>query len=192
MNDMIMMWVIGIVVVLAVAGVAVYIAQRQRSRQLRTHFGPEYDHAIAGFGHRRAAERALVDRAKRVDKLHLRPLSPPRRDELRDRWQAVQARFVDDPTTAIQEAHTLLSAVMHEQGYPTTKFAEEVELLSVHHPGAVQHYREAHRLADERERGEGDTEQLRQAMIHYRALFDDLLDLGATRAPEHKEDRRET
>ena len=183
MNDMI--WVIGVIVVLAVVGAAIYAVQRQRSRQLRTHFGPEYDLALAGFGHKRAAERALVDRTKRVDKLQIRPLSPERRDELHDRWQAVQSQFVDDPGSAIQEAHTLLSAVMREQGYPTAKFDEEVELLSVHHPAAVQHYRAAHRLADERARGEGDTEQLRQALIHYRALFDDLLE------PHHKEDRRE-
>jgi hypothetical protein len=189
MNEMI--WVIGIIVVLAVIGAAVFVAQRQRSRQLRTHFGPEYEHALAGFGHRRAAERALVDRTKRVDKLQIRPLSPPRRDELHDRWQAVQSQFVDDPGAAIEEAHRLLSEVMREEGYPTAKFDEEVELLSVHHPAAVQHYRAAHRLADERARGEGSTEELRQALIHYRALFDDLLNLGATRAPHHEEDRRE-
>jgi hypothetical protein len=184
-------WLIGVVIVLVAAGAAIYVAQRQRSRQLRTHFGPEYDHALQGFGHRRTAERALLDRAKRVDKLEIRPLPALRRDELRNRWQAVQSQFVDDPTTAIHEAHTLLSAVMHEQGYPTTKFEEELELLSVHHPSSVQHYREAHRLAAERARGQGDTEQLRQAMIHYRALFEDLLTLGATRNPNHKEVRRE-
>ena len=191
MNEMI--WVIGVIVVLAAAGAAIYVAQRQRSRQLRSHFGPEYDHALEGHGDRRAAERALLDRARRVDKLEIRPLPPLRRDELRARWQAVQAQFVDDPTNAIQEAHLLLSSVMHEQGYPTAKFEEEVELLSVHHPSTVQHYREAHRLAAERARGQGDTEHLRQAMIHYRALFEDLLSLGAIQETHHphKEIRRE-
>jgi hypothetical protein len=190
---------IGVVVVLAAAAAAIYVAQKQRSRQLRTHFGPEYDHALEGFGHRRAAERALLDRARRVDKLEIRPLPALRRDELRTRWQTVQAQFVDDPAAATHEAHTLLSAVLHEQGYPTAKFDEEVELLSVHHPATVQHYREAHRLADERARGQGDTEHLRQAMIHYRALFEDLLNLGANRnpnpnvhsTPHSKEARRE-
>jgi hypothetical protein len=192
MNEMI--WLIGVIVVLAAAGAAIYVAQRQRSRQLRTHFGPEYDHALEGFGHRRTAERALLDRTRRVDKLEIRPLPAPRREELRARWQAVQSEFVDDPANAIQEAHQLLSAMMHEQGYPTAKFEEEVELLSVHHPATVQHYREAHRLADERARGEHDTEHLRQAMIHYRALFEDMLNLGAIQDPHqkhHKEDRRE-
>ena len=190
MNEM--GWVIGIIVVLAAIGAAVVVAQRQRSRQLRTHFGPEYDHALEGFGHhKRAAERALVDRAHRVDKLEIRPLEPARRDEFDSHWRAVQAQFVDDPTVAIDEAHTLLSTVMREEGYPTTNFDEEVELLSVHHPNTVQHYRAAHQLADARARGTGRTEDLRQAMIHYRALFEDLLNLNAIRGPQHKEDRRE-
>jgi hypothetical protein len=182
---------IGVVIVLAAAGVALYAMQRQRSRQLRTHFGPEYDHALAGFKDRRAAERALMERTRRVDKLEIRPLPALRRDELRDSWQAVQARFVDDPDTAIRDAHTLLASVLHEQGYPTGKFDEEVELLSVHHPAAVQHYRAAHRFAEDRARGQSDTEQLRQAMIHYRALFEDLLNLGARSNIHHKEIRRE-
>jgi hypothetical protein len=179
-----------VIVLMAVAAVA-YALQRQRSRRLRTHFGPEYDHAVEGFGQRRAAERALLDRARRVDKLELRPLLAPRRDELWTRWQAVQAQFVDDPEAAIREAHSLLSTVMREQGYPTSRFEEQVELLSVHHPATVQHYREAHRLADERARGQTTTEQLRQAMIHYRALFEDLLNLGVMRQSPRKEVRHE-
>jgi hypothetical protein len=189
MNEVTLM--IGVVIVLAAAGVALYAVQRQRSRQLRTHFGPEYDHALAGFKDRRTAERALMERARRVDKLEIRPLPALRRDELLGQWQTVQARFVDDPGTAIRDAHALLSAVLHEQGYPTRKFDEEVELLSVHHPAAVQHYREAHRLADERARGDTDTEHLRRAMIHYRALFEDLLNLGARTQTHQKEVRRE-
>ena len=189
MNEVILL--IGVVIVLVAAGAAIYVAQRQRSRQLRTHFGPEYDHALEGFKDRRVAERALMDRARKVEKLEIRPLPALRRDELRDRWQAVQAQFVDDPDAAIREAHSLLTAVLHEQGYPTAKFDEEVELLSVHHPAAVQHYREAHRLADERARGQSDTEHLRQAMIHYRALFEDLLTQGTRSHTHHKETRRE-
>jgi hypothetical protein len=191
MNESI--WLIGLIVVLVVAGAAIYIAQRHRSRQLRTHFGPEYDHVLEGHGDRRRAERALLDRARRVDKLEIRPLPPLRREEVRARWQAVQAQFVDDPSAAIHEAHLLLADVMREQGYPTGKFEEEVELVSVHHPATVQHYRAAHDLAAERARGESDTEHLRQAMIHYRALFEDLLSLGVqeTHNKQHKEIRRE-
>jgi len=190
MNDTI--WLIGAAVVVVAIAAAALAAQRIRSRRLRTHFGPEYDHAVEGFGQRRAAERALVERTRRVDKLEIRPLPPLRRDELDGRWQAVQARFVDDPDSAVREAHALLVTVMREQGYPTGRFDEEVELLSVHHPAAVQHYRAAHRLADDRERGRTMTEDLRQAMIHYRALFDDLLHLGVSRAqPTRREVRHE-
>jgi len=183
-------WLIVIAIALVALGAGIYITQRQRSRQLRTHFGPEYDRALEGFGQPRAAERALRERAKRVDKLEIRPLPVRRREELWNRWQAVQSQFVDDPVTAIREAHTLLSTVMRDQGYPTGKFDEEAELLSVHHPSAVQHYREAHRLADERARGESATEHLRLAMIHYRALFADLLNLGAARGEPAREERR--
>ena len=173
-------WLVAIAIIVVAAGVAVYVARTQRSRRLRSKFGPEYDHALEGFGERRAAERALVGRTRRVDKLELRPLPALRRDELWTRWQTVQAQFVDDPVNAAREAHALLTGVMHEQGYPIGRFEEELELLSVHHPMAVQHYREAQRLADERASGRGGTEQLRQAMVHYRALFEDLLALGTT------------
>lgn len=183
-------WIIAIVVALMAVAAAAFVLQRQRSRQLRTHFGPEYDHALEGFGHRRLAERALIDRARRVDKLEIRPLPAARREELRTRWQMLQAKFVDDPDSAIRDAHALLGTVMHDEGYPVSKFDEEVELLSVHHPAAVQHYRAAHRLAQARDRGESTTEDLRQAMIHYRALFEDLLKLGAEKSG-HVEVRRE-
>lgn len=187
-------WLVAIVAVLLAAAAAIYVLQRQRSRQLRSHFGPEYDHALEGFGERRAAERALRDRARRVDKLEIRPLPALRRDELWNRWQAVQTQFVDDPAGAIREAHSLLATVMHDQGYPTGRFDEEVELLSVHHPSVVQHYRTAHDLAERRAQGGGDTEELRQAMIHYRALFEDLLNLGVrtTQQRHYREIRHES
>ncbi len=190
-NDVI--WLVAVAAAVVVIAIIAYAAQRMRSRRLRSHFGPEYDQAVEGFGKRRAAERALIERARRVDKLEIRPLPLLRRDELFARWQAVQAQFVDDPDGAVREAHALLVAVMREQGYPTGKFGEEVELLSVHHPAAVQHYRHAHQLADDRARGHSTTEDLRQAMIHYRALFDDLLHLGMphTAAAARREVRHE-
>jgi len=179
-----MIWGIVIIVIALAAFAAFYTAQRQRSRQLRTHFGPEYERAVHGYGERRAAERALVERAERVKKLEIRPLPALQRDELAREWEAVQARFVDDPGSAIRAAHQLLANVMHEQGYPAGGPAEEIDLLSVHHPGAVQHYRAALQLAAERDRGNGGTEELRQALIHYRALFDDLLHRDEARAPK--------
>jgi hypothetical protein len=183
-NEMIILGVI--VVMLIGVAAAIYLNQRHRSRQLQAHFGPEYNHAIEGFGERRAAERALVDRTRRVDKLAIHSLPALRRGELSSRWQAVQAEFVDDPASAVRDAHELLDTVMREQGYPTGKFEDEVELLSVHHPATVQHYRAAHRLAEDREHGNSATEDLRQAMIHYRALFDDLLNAGVPREPHRR------
>jgi len=176
MNEMLLLAVI--VVMLIGVAAAIYLNQRNRSRQLRAHFGPEYNHALEGFGERRAAERALVDRTRRVDKLAIHALPALRRSELSNRWQAVQAEFVDDPASAVRDAHDLLDTVMRDQGYPTGRFEEELELLSVHHPATVQHYRAAHRLAEDRAHGASATEDLRQAMIHYRALFEDLLTLG--------------
>jgi hypothetical protein len=190
MNEAIVVLAI-VVVAMALAIAVAAIQRKRRSQQLQTQFGPEYDHALGGFGERRAAERALLDRTRRVDKLEIRPLPATRRNEMWAQWQAVQAQFVDDPQTAVREAHSLLSSVMREMGYPTGKFEEEVELVSVHHPLAVQHYREAHRLADERERGQGATEGLRHAMIHYRALFEDMLNLGAQQTQTRREIRHE-
>jgi hypothetical protein len=186
-----MIWIIAVLAVVAVVIAAGYLMQYRRSRQLRSHFGTEYDHVVEGFGERRRAERALVDRTRRVDKLEIRPLPALRRDELWNRWQGVQAQFVDDPESAIRDAHQLLATVLREQGYPTSKFDEEVELLSVHHPSTVQHYREAHRLAEDRARGQSMTEHLRLAMIHYRALFEDLLSFGTIRNDRSREVRHE-
>lgn len=177
MNEMV--WVVAIIVLAMAALAAYYGVQRQRSHRLRSQFGPEYDLAVRGLGERKAAERALEERARRVEKLQIRPLPPLRRGELAANWDVVQARFVDDPVGAVRDAHVLLATVMHEQGYPTGRFDEEIELLSVHHPAAVQHYRAAFRLADARERGAEATEDLRQSMVHYRALFEDLLRKGA-------------
>jgi hypothetical protein len=174
-----------VIIVLAMLLAAViYATSRRRSQRLRTHYGPEYQRALEGYGDRKTAERALEERERRVRKLEIRPLPAIRRDELVGEWAAVQARFVDDPEGATRDAHILLASAMHEQGYPTGRIDEELELLSVHHPAAVQHYRAALALAAARERGRVATEELRQAMVHYRALFEDLLRLGAPRPEE--------
>jgi hypothetical protein len=184
MNDTV--WAIVIILIAVVAFVALWTTT-QRSRQLRTHFGQEYDRTVEHYGEKRTAERALLDRTERVKRLQIRPLPPNIRKELAIRWEEAQSRFVDDPAGALNDAHALLLQGMREEGYPTGRIEEQVELLSVHHPSVVQHYRAAHRLAQSREQGVGATEDLRQAMIHYRVLFQDLLELGAPRgerAPE--------
>lgn len=148
---------------------------RSQRRDLRKHFGPEYDHTVETMGSRDAAERALLERTGRARGLRIRHLSPAETGDFSARWDAVQQRFVDEPGRASTEAHDLLEELLQTLGYPTDSYDEEVELVSVHHPDAVGHYRAAHRLAHEQRRGRISTEDLRQSMIHYRALFQELL-----------------
>jgi hypothetical protein len=174
-------WILIIAGVVLVA-VAVWAADRSmRSRRLQQRFGPEYQREVerAG-GDRRQAESALGDRVSRREELELRPLSPAARDAYRVRWEEAQAEFVDEPEAAVEHAQTLLDEVMTECGYPIGEAVEErVDLVSVDHPEVVEHYRVAYRL--HRDSGAiGDTavstEDRRQAMVYYRALFDELLD----------------
>jgi hypothetical protein len=162
--------------VLAIGGL-LYALKQRRSRDLRSRFGPEYDRVIAANGDRRAAEHELAEREKRAKGLSLRALRDDERDGFARAWSSIQRRFVDDPVAALNEAHTLLEEVMRQRGYPTRSFEEEVALLSVHHPGAVQHFRAAHMLARDRQGGAGGTEHMRQAVIHYRVLFEDMLEM---------------
>ncbi|HKE15347.1 MAG TPA: hypothetical protein VKB80_10800 [Kofleriaceae bacterium] len=179
-----------IIIAIALAAIALaaaaYAMRRRRSDGLRERFGPEYDRALEGHGNRRAAENELAAREHRVHGLHLRPLSENERQGFARSWAALQRRFVDDPTGAVGQAHVLLEEVMNRRGYPTKSFDEEVELVSVEHPAAVQHYRAAHELHHDRQGGRGGTEENRQAMIHYRALFEELLE-----APTAAEDARD-
>lgn len=156
--------------------------QRRQSKHLRSRFGPEYDHEVEEKGSRRKAEVELANREKRVKKLDVRPLEPTARDGFRHRWTEVQARFVDEPPGAVAEADDLLGEVMRTRGYPVSDFEQSAGDISVDHPQVVTHYRAGHDIAVRHERGEASTEELRQAMIHYRALFDELVeDEGAER-----------
>ena len=177
MNETILiMLVVAVLVVLAIGGW--WIWQRQRSEKLKRRFGPEYEHVVAEKGDRRAAESELDARRKRFEKLDLRPLSPEERGRFAQRWQQTQARFVDSPTQAIVEADTLVEEVMQARGYPVEEIQQREADISNESPAAVQHYRSAWVIAQRSARGEAETEDLRQAMIHYRALFEDLLAHG--------------
>lgn len=163
--------------VLAVAIVAgVLLFQRRRSEHLRSRFGPEYEHEVEEKGSRRQAEAELAKREKRVEKLAIVPLEPAARREFVERWTEVQAKFVDDPPRAVAHADALLGEVMRARGYPVGDFDQRAGDISVDHPGVVEHYRAGHEVAVRHERGEAGTEDLRQAMIHYRALFEELVD----------------
>jgi hypothetical protein len=148
---------------------------RRRRVQLRNRFGPEYERAIEDYGSEDRAERALLTRAKRVKKLHLKDLGSETRVRHASAWQNVQRMFVDDPGRAVHEADQLIKTVMRVRGYPVEDFEQRVADLSVDHPSVVQHYRAARALADANREGRANTEELRQAFVHYRALFADLL-----------------
>jgi len=169
------------IVIVAVAAIVVLgviwgAMRAKRSRALQGTFGREYDRTVENAGDRRAAERELRERQKQHDELDIRPLTPESRDRYVRRWQSTQTRFVDDPKGAVAEADTLVQEVMQERGYPTKDFERRVADISVEHPDLVEKYRTAHGIAQASERGDASTEDLRQSVRHYRALFSQLLE----------------
>ena len=165
-----------IVVALLVVVAIVWMVNAQRhSRSLRDRFGPEYDRELNERG-RRHAEKELDRRARRVAELPIRPLPEGERDRYAELWRAEQARFVDDPRGAVNEADRLVEEVMRRRGYPIGDFEQRAADISVDHPVVVENYRAAHHIATRLERGQAATEDLRQAMVHYRTLFEDLLE----------------
>jgi len=177
--------VVAIVVILAVVAIGAWMySQQRRSKELQSQFGPEYDRVLEEHGDRKQAESDLAARRQHVEKLYIRPLSADERDRFSDEWRATQADFVDDPVAAINQADTLVSEVMKVRGYPTTDFDERAADISVDHPKVVDNYRAAHAIAEASENGDADTEELRQGLVHYRALFDELLETSETRRTE--------
>jgi len=161
---------------------------KRRRMRLRQRFGPEYERAIEDYGSEALAERALLTRAKRIQRFKLRDLSSETRMRHAHAWENVQRMFVDDPGGAVHEADHLIKSVMHDIGYPVEDFDQRVADLSVDHPSVVQHYRAARTLADANREGRANTEELRQAFVHYRALFADLL--GEVPATLHYQEAR--
>ncbi|GHI09871.1 hypothetical protein AQI88_15855 [Streptomyces cellostaticus] len=172
--------IIAIVVVVALAAVAVSLMMRRR--HLRERFGPEYERTVDGSDSRLAAERELRAREKRHDELEIKPLSPASRGRYTQKWNSVQQEFVDQPEAAVHDADRLVASLMHERGYPTEGFEQQMKDLSVEHGRTLEHYRAAHEVESLSTRSRATTEQLRGAMVHYRALFDELLSDGGGRA----------
>lgn len=172
-------WELGLIiaVIILVAVVAWLVLDRRRSTQLRTRFGPEYDRTVHESGNQRRAEKELERRQARVERLHIHALSPGDRDRFVAAWRADQARFVDDPAGAVTEADRLVQEVMKVRGYPVADFDQRVEDISVDHPHLVQNYRAARELAERHRRGDAGTEELRKALVYYRGLFDELLEV---------------
>lgn len=181
-------WVILVIAIIAVA-VAVFMAWKvQRTKKLRSRFGPEYDRLVQERGSTLRAEKELDYRARRVEKFHIHALSDEQRDRFAADWQKAQQRFVDDPRGAVSEADELVHQCMKARGYPIGgDFEERVADISVDHPQVVEHYRAAHAIAVRDSQGQASTEELRVAMKHYRALFEDLLERSIS---EYQEVRR--
>jgi len=175
MNPQVLMFAIGIgVVVILVIAFAV-AARRSKTAQLRDHFGSEYDRAVQKTGSRTAAEDALVARAQEAKAFDIRALTPAERDRSVADWKRIETQFVERPATAVIEADELIASVMRMRGYPMADFEKYAEMLSVKHPRVVERYRAGHTIIDSHARGAASTEDLRQAMLHYRALFEDLV-----------------
>ena len=165
-----------IVAALAVGGAIVWYMQRQRSVHLRDKFGPEYERTRAQVKDVRQAEATLAAREKRVERLQIRALTSDETARFTEVWRHVQTLFVDDPKGAVGEADHLVNEVMTARGYPVSDFHQRAADISVDHPVVVEHYREAKAIADSNKAGSASTEDLRKAVIHYRALFEDLLE----------------
>jgi hypothetical protein len=164
-----------IVVVLVVAAVIAAVAYSARRRRLQQRFGPEYDRAVEDSGSRRKAEAELSEREKRVRHLDIQPLDPAARDSYASQWTAIQEQFVDSPADAVTGAQLLITSVMNDRGYPTEDAAQIMADLSVEHASTLEHFRDAQDLSSRVAGGTASTEDLRQAMVHYRALFQELL-----------------
>jgi hypothetical protein len=170
-------WVVVAIAVVVVLGSIVWQAvTRRRTTRLQEQFGPEYARTIGTAESKRQAEAELHAREERRQQLEIRPLSQAARVRYLGNWQVVQAQFVDDPRTAVASADSLIQSVMAERGYPVEDFEQRSADVSVDHPQVVENYRQGHRLAQASAGGSNSTEDLRQAMRHYRSLFDELVE----------------
>jgi hypothetical protein len=179
-------WIlVAVAALVIIVGAAFLIDRRRRRRRmLRERFGPEYDRSLESASSRRKAEGELAGRADHRDELEIRPLTDVARERYRVQWGELQGRFVDRPVVAVADADELIAQVMRERGYPVEDFESRSELISVDHPEVVQNYRKAHGIYAGTVDGSASTEDLRQAVVAYRTLFDDLL-ADEARSDEH-------
>ena len=166
-----------LVVVVVIVLLAVVLGQRRRTGRLQEQFGPEYQRTVARTGDQRSAEADLTAREQRRRELDIVPLEPATRDRYLESWRATQGKFVDDPAGATHEADMLVAQVMRDRGYPVDDFEQQAADVSVDHPRVAENYRAAHALSLAHEQGLAGTDDLRQAFVHYRSLFAELLDV---------------
>ena len=174
-------WIlIAAIVVIAATAIAIVVARsansRKKTERLKQRFGPEYERTLGETGEQRAAEDELGARERRRDKLNIVALSPQAREKYAASWRAVQTAFIDNPSSAVGDADRLVIEVMRERGYPVEDFDQRAADISVDHPAVVDNYRAAHRISLSQQQGNVDTEEERQAFVHYRALFEKLLE----------------
>ena len=183
-------WVLIAVAVIAAAAVVAWrvVVARRRTAEFRERFGPEYDRTVKAAGSRRKAEAELSARQERRDKLDIVPLERDASQRYSEQWNDVQAQFVDSPVAAVASADALVTSVMADRGYPMDAFEQRAADISVDHPEIVENYRQAHRIRLRSDEGQASTEDLRQAMKHYRSLFDELLADGTSDEPPARDD----
>jgi hypothetical protein len=173
------------IILLFVGGVLGWLfSNRQRTKRLRKQFGTEYERVVHEIGDKRQAEDELEARHKRVKSLDIRPLSSEEREHFVEAWQSIQARFVDEPVVAVRKANQLITEVMQTRGYPVVDFEQRAADLSVEHADVVKHYRAARAIVDKNGQHEISTEELRQAMVHYRTLFAELVEVEEIQSKE--------
>ena len=175
MDSRVLIAVIIAIAAIAIVGLVLY-SSRYKSKRLKQHYGAEYERVVQQQGDPRRAENVLIERERRVEKFKIHSLAPADRDRYLQEWAGVQRRFVDDPQHAVLEAETLVTQVMTARGYPMGNFDESAEAISVHYPLVVENYRVAHEIANRHSMGQSSTEDLRRAMVHYRTLFEELLE----------------
>jgi len=183
MNIIIYATIIAVVLVLVIVVGAILVwpvlARRKRSERLQDHFGAEYEHTVQTLGDEKKAQTELEERQKHVESLDIHLLSTEQHERYLADWVAVQSKFVDEPGQAIVDADNLIMEVMLMRAYPMSNFDERAADLSVNYPGLVSNYRAARVIALKNEQHQADTEELRQAMIYYRSMFDELLESEA-------------
>jgi hypothetical protein len=182
---------VALLVIVALLAIATFLHFRRRqTHTLEKHFGPEYGRAVEEFGSRPKAEAELKERQRRVEKLGIVALSPQDARRFGDEWQRLQAGFVDNPKASLAQADSVVRKLMQKRGYPMGDFDRRAADISVDHPTVVDHYRAGHDIAMRDQRGEADTEGMRQAVIHYRALFSELLEVEQPRTAQNDQDMR--
>jgi hypothetical protein len=176
---------VAVVIVIIAAAAWLYVRKRRgTTADLKQRYGSEYERAVLTHGSERKAEAKLADREKRVEKLNIRDLDAMEHERFSKRWESVQSRFVDSPKGAVAEADDLVSSVMKARGYPVSDFDQRAADISVDHPRVVQNYRSAHEIALRVGKDQASTEELRTAMIHYRSLFEELVQVPTTVEPK--------